>query len=136
MINSNNMKIKTALLSLISVFGISISHADYEQAADSPAIETRQKQFNWTVYSLLNDFNSAKDLAVEALNANYSKEFSRQQCKKLNILEDLIKVTEANKDLSNSLNTKATAEKLLKTEQEQMSKGRVTKEDVCDYGLS
>ncbi|EXB83027.1 MULTISPECIES: hypothetical protein [Acinetobacter] len=130
------MKIKTALLSLISVFGISISHADYEQAADSPAIETRQKQFNWTVYSLLNDFNSAKDLAVEALNANYSKEFSRQQCKKLNILEDLIKVTEANKDLESSLDTKATAEELLKTEQDLMSKGKVTKEDVCEHGIS
>ena len=73
---------------------------------------------------------------MEALNANYRKEFSRQQCKKLNILEDLIKVTEANKDLESSLDTKATAEKLLKTEQEQMSKGKVTKEDVCEHGLS
>ena len=63
------MKIKTTLLSLITVFGISISHAE------SFNEEARQKQFNWTVYSLLNDFKSAKDLAIEALNANYSKEF-------------------------------------------------------------
>ncbi len=130
------MKLRTTLIALIAVSSVSICHSDYEQAVDSPAIEVRQKQFNWTVYSLLNDFNSAKDLAMEALNANYRKEFSRQQCKKLNILEDLIKVTEANKDLESSLDTKATAEELLKTEQDLMSKGKVTKEDVCEHGIS
>lgn len=130
------MKLRTALLALLAVSSISISYAEYKQVVDSTAIEVRQKQFNWTVYSLLNDFNSAKDLAIEALNANYSKEFSRQQCKKLNILEDLIKVTVANKDLESSLDTKATAEKLLKTEQDLMSKGKVTKEDVCEHGIS
>ena len=79
---------KRILLSLLTLTVFSTSQANKDKA---------QTEYDYAVYSLLKDLNVAEVDSTDALNQGYQKEFSRQQCRKLQILEDLIAVTTTDK---------------------------------------
>ncbi len=126
------MKLTTALLTLITIFSTS-NHIWAKETTVSDD-DPRRQEYNWTVHSLFKDYIDARDRSEDAMQAGFKREFLRLECKMINSLEDLIKFTEANKDLDNS-SIKITAEKLLKKELDVIKKGGVTKEAVCEAGL-
>lgn len=100
--------------------------------ASDEAYSNPLKEFNWIIYDLLQDYKSADKGSKLALDHNYTKEFARQQCKKLNILEDMVRYTDANESLDKT-DAKAFAVNKLKSELQLMQQGNVTKQDVCNW---
>lgn len=127
------MKLTTALLTIITIFSTSINHI---WAAETPTSETdpRRREYNTIVNFLLQEFKESRSYSEKALEAKFRTDYYRQQCKMMNALEDLIKFTEANKDLD-TLSTKKVAEKLLKKELDLIGQVGVTKEQICEAGL-
>lgn len=92
-----------------------------------------QRQYNETIFNMMNELKETQTQKEKALGSDDKKEFSKQQCKLLNILEDIVNVSSDNKNLENGYSFKVTGEERLRYETALMKKGNVDKEMVCNY---
>jgi len=116
---------KNILLCLLCIVPITITHAE----------KLTQRQYYETIYNMMNELEETETLKEKALNADDKKEFSKKQCKLLNILEDIVKVSSDNQNLESGYSFKVTAEERLRYEIGLMKKGNVDKEMVCNYSF-
>ena len=126
------MKLRTALLSILI---ISASFIANTQSVAKPILEDedRNKELDHVLDNLLKDLKDTEIRLRKAMEDKKDRESARQQCRKLNIFEELIAFTKKNQQLDRSEKYGAAAEYMLEKEYTQMRKESVTKEMLCDF---
>ncbi|MDM1284471.1 hypothetical protein HXZ60_13130 [Acinetobacter towneri] len=125
------MKIKSVFLYF---FIISATLTINSQSIAKPTLDAEEK--NKVLDNIVKDLQSADSLLVKAFDNENYQEAARQQCRILNIYEELIDFTQNNPQLERSEKYGAAAEAMLARQYAQMQVNKVTKEMLCAYSLS
>lgn len=95
-----------------------------------------QTQFEKIARDMMFNLVESSRRADQALEQSNLKEFTKHQCRLLNILENMQNVSEENQGLEKSYDLKLLADERLREENARMAEGETDKESVCSYSVS
>jgi hypothetical protein len=125
------MKIKSFFLYFVI---ISATLTINSQSIAKPTLDAEEK--NKVLDNIVKDLQSAHSLLKKAFDDENYQEAARQQCRILNIYEEIIDFTQNNPQLEKSEKYGAAAEGMLAVQYATMQENKVTKEMVCEYYLN
>ncbi len=95
-----------------------------------------QTQFEKVAGDMMFNMLDSSKRADQALEKNNLKEFTKHQCRLLNILEDMQDIAKENKGLNKAYDLKLLADERLREENARMAEGGADKDSVCSYSVS
>lgn len=95
-----------------------------------------QAQFEKVAGDMMFNMLDSSKRADQALEKNNLKEFTKHQCRLLNILEDMQDISKENEGLNKAYDLKLLADEHLREENARMAEGGADKDSVCSYSVS
>ena len=95
-----------------------------------------QAQFEKVAGDMMFKMLDSSKHADQALEKNNLKEFTKHQCRLLNILEDMQNISKENEGLNKAYDLKLLADERLREENARMAEGGADKDSVCSFSVS